>query len=414
MKKMFLLPCMVASLPLMGGELLKNGGFEGKELYPWESYPLHLKIAVDTPASGKQFLRMQTKDQPQQISQRDLSVKGGNAYSIRLQARGMDGAKAFQAVVVFSDTDGKGMGSQLLFRRVPGTQWTVYQGAFLAPQNAARAQLILQMDAAQGCVDIDDVSLADNGSVTDSFGELQITSADNKMLLLKTPGYTLSLNLERNATIDRMESDGSSRLEDVYMKLSDEKNSDRYASHVLSLLKAEKTDDGAIVTTEVTLPDMKVTRRIETFNGSPYFKLTYESEMSQAVKSPRLFVSMTLPHHFRIATWMAGKDFRSRKWTKAEWFGLIRPENPRCITFLQEDGTKGLGIAGADEAMWKSLPPSMVASARKNGGFSVEFLLSAKKDLRPGDQKVLELFLYPASGDAQSVKTAVELGAGKQ
>ena len=405
-------------LPLHSAEnLLRNAGFENAKRIPWQSWPGPSKISTENPALGKQCMAVPAlAGRSEYLLQKNIPVKPGYAYSCSLKSRSEDCKKALKVSLIFRDSSGAVANSVTVITRGATKEWVKSQGAAIAPATAASVDVSIVIPPGSGTFHIDDVSLEQGSRILGAHGASRIVPAKDGFRIV-TRSCTLDFIEKRNFGLASASFNGKKLIRHffLYVPFEDKiKTSFYLGSSIVTDLKVSERDGSFIFTVKESFPHLKVERSVECWDNEPYIKFTCKLKALSDFISAR--VSMDFGFPGSLIAQSKGPYVKYTKWTKPGcWFNLDRPDDPRVISYLGEDGQNGIALIGLDKTDWEELPGKLLCnSLGKDGdnGFGIGLVKWIKRDVRKGDKVSYEVMVALVGSHEEAVKLADRLSPG--
>ena len=419
MKKLASL-CFAAavSLPLLSGEnLLQNAGFENVKHAPWQSWPGPSKISTKNPASGRKCMAVPAlADRSEYLLQKNIPIKPGYAYRCSLKSRSDDCEKPLNISLVFRNASGAVANAVTVITRGATKEWVKSRGAAIAPATAATVDVSIVVPSGSGTFHIDDVWLVQGSRILGAHGASRVEPTKDGFRIV-TRLYTLDFIEKRNFGLASASFNGKKLIRHffLYVPFGDKtKTSFFLGTSIVTGLKVTERDGSFIFTVEESFPHLKVERSVECWDNEPYVKFTCKLNALSDFISPR--VCMDFGFTGSLIGQSRGSRVKYSKWTKpGRWFNLDRPDDPRVISFLDNDGQNGIALIGLDKTGWAELPGKLLCnSLGKDGdnGFGIGLVKWVKRDVRKGDKVSYEVLAAAVGSHAEAVRLADQLSPG--
>ena len=397
--------------------LLRNAGFENARSIPWQSWPGPSKISTENPASGKQCMAVPAlAGRSEYLLQKNIPVKPGYVCSCSLKARSDDCKKALKVSLIFRDASGAVANPATVITRTATKEWVKSRGAAIAPATAATVDVSIVVPSGSGTYHIDDVSLEQGSRILGAHGASRVEPTKDGFRIV-TRLYTLDFIEKRNFGLASASFNGKKLIRHffLYVPFGDKtKTSFFLGTSIVTGLKVTERDGSFIFTVEENFPHLKVERSVECWDNEPYVKFTCKLNALSDFISPR--VCMDFGFTGSLIGQSRGSRVKYSKWTKpGRWFNLDRPDDPRVISFLDNDGQNGIALIGLDKTGWAELPGKLLCnSLGKDGdtGFGIGLVKWVKRDVRKGDKVSYEVLAAAVGSHAEAVRLADQLSPG--
>jgi hypothetical protein len=412
MHKRFLLLAILAAFPppLSAANLLENPGFEAGANF-WLLPPSGRIFANAASPPGAMCAELTAGEKEVSLSQCSVSVKAGYGYRFSFKARAEGYSGRIHSALSLPETRRRYAGKAI----TPTAEWKTYRHFFVASEDADDCELRVACSPGEGRIFFDEFELVEIGRVTGMFAVGSVDENESG-LALQTRFYKLSLGKGRAYAPEALVVNGNKLLDFALLSLSirGERPINDFFGNLPAEISVEDKEDRLAIRTIIYYGDIAVvTRVIEAYKGRPYLKLSYEIEAKKDFSCARTTLNLGVGNTLNSLGYFANNAVTYRKNDKPQWFSVDRHDSERYLCYLDDYGSHGLAIIGADASSWKKLPGQLLCSARTDGGFTLELIQWNKREVRAGDKAYFELFLLPLGGnrDASAARVLREISA---